>query len=331
VQLVGILGEDENEDHEDAEPVLHKPSRHGLGHLLNPLDPEDACRDWIEEVWKQIITGGDPPSWANRPAAARTSVCTANMAVLFKPLNHGKPYDQQIKPFNFLNITFVNPTERPTDEERLVLIAPYERDPRRWTHQRWTNRFNEHNYCITTDPSHGLIRDDIVTVKTYGETTLDYATHPEPKSNSSTGEPCSRQTVGLLALRPVTPTIIVSIGKESNRLEDVQGGLLDDEDHPLHRYSDRDLLIFRELAVPILKHLGVRETARRTGHGVGSVSAALKQTSSPRPKALARYMATSAEHAHAVLEEGPESQARDTTTLLRLAVRHLSATSASIG
>ncbi len=127
---------------------------------------------------------------------ARTSVSTANMALLCKPLNQGKPYEEQIKPFSFLNIAFVDPTERPADEERLVLVAPYERDPRQWGQQTWVNRFNGHSYRTTTEPSHGLVRDGITTVKTYGQTTVDYATHPEPRAVPPLGSHAAGRRLG---------------------------------------------------------------------------------------------------------------------------------------
>ncbi|MGI8557667.1 MAG: hypothetical protein ACR2ND_05075 [Solirubrobacteraceae bacterium] len=301
VHLSGVSGEDENEDHEDSEPALRKPSQHGLGHLLNPIDPEDDSRDWIGDVWTQIITRRDQLSWAARPAVARTSVSTPSVRRLFQTLNGDKPYAGQIKPFNFLNVAFVDAVERPAADEPVVLVAPYERNPRRWPQQVWTNRFNGRPYRITTEPSQGLVRDGVVTVKTYHATILDYATHPEPKSLSADGAPCGRRTIGLLRRRSVTPTIVQLIGKESNRLEDARVGLLDDGDEPLNLYSDRRLSVFDELVAPVLRDLGIRETARRTGHGLGSVSAAVNRRSTPRPAAIARYFDVAVEHAHDLL------------------------------
>ena len=91
------------------------------------------------------------------------------------------------------------------------------------------------------------------------------------------------------------------IGKESNRLEEAQAGLLDDTDEPLNRYDQHDLIVFRELAIPILRHLGVRETARRTNLGFGSVSATLSGRSVPRHNAIARYLVVAAHHAGGLL------------------------------
>jgi hypothetical protein len=223
------------------------------------------------------------------------------MLRLFAALNAERPYPEQVKPFNFLNAAFVHPIERPADDDRIVLVAPYERDPSQWTRQDWTNRFNARAYHITTDPSEGIVRPGLVAVKTYGDTILDYATHTEPKSLAVDGKPCDRTAIGLLGRRPVTPTIIQHIGKESNRLDETQTGLLDDSDEASTRYGDRDLTVFRELVAPILQHLGVRETARRTGHGVGSVSAALSGRSTPRAAAIGRYLAVAAARASELL------------------------------
>ena len=301
VALAALSGESESEDYDDAEPALRKTSQHGLGHLLNPIDPESDDRDWIDEIWKHIITGKNPPDWIDRPAIARTSVSTPTMLCLFEPLNAGKAYPEQIKPFNFLNAAFVHPIERPADDQRVVLIAPYERDSSSWTEQTWINRFNGRTYNITTKPSAGLVRPGLLTVKTYCDTILDYATHPEPKSLAADGEPSDRTMIGLLARRPVTPTIVQHIGKESNRLEDAQLGLLDASDEPLNRYSDTALTTFRELVAPVLKQLGVRETARRTEFGLGAVSAALSGKSTPRPAAMARYFQVAVGHANDLL------------------------------
>jgi hypothetical protein len=253
-----------------------------------------------------------------------TSVTTPTTLRLFEPINVDKPYPEQVKPFNFLIAAFVDPTERPVDEDRIVLVAPYEADPAKWSQGDWINRFSGRAYQITTEPSAGRVRPGIVIVKTYGDTILDYATHPEPKSCAADGTPCDRTTIGLLVRRPIDPTIIQHIGKESNRLEETHAGLLDDSDDHLSRYGDRDLTVFRELAVPILRQLGVRETARRTGHGLGAVSSALNGRSTPRAAALNHYLDLALEHARELLTaaelEAPTAEEGN----LRQAIRLLS-------
>jgi hypothetical protein len=201
-----------------------------------------------------------------------------------------------------------------------VLVAPYEKNRDRRERQEWINRFNGRTYRITTEPSGGRVRPGLVTVKTYGDTILEYATHPEPKSLGPDGEPCDRTTIGLLRRRLVAPTIVRHIGKESNRLEEAQSGLLDDTDEPLNRYDQHDLTVFRELAVPILRHLGVRETARRTGLGLGSVSAALSGRSVPRAVAIARYLGVAGGYAHELLVAAGVQPATGPEAMLRQAL-----------
>jgi hypothetical protein len=320
ISLVAVFGAPEDEDYDDPEPALQKPSQHGLGHLLHPIDPDSDADDWIDEVWQRMLGSKQPLDWVDHPAIARTSVSTRTTLRLFGPLNKGKPYPEQVKPFNFLNAAFVDPTERPADDERIVLIAPYERDPAKWTQQGWVNRFNRRAYNITTEPSGGLVRPGVVTVKTYDDVILDYATHPEPKSLAPDGTPCDRTTVGLLTRRAVSPTIIRHIGKKSNQLDDVQAGLLDDSNEPLNRYDGASHQIFRDLIVPVLRRLGVRETARRTGLGLASVSAALGGRSTPRPRAISPYVEAAIEYAAQILAVAKIDAAESDLGKLRQAV-----------
>ena len=52
------------------------------------------------------------------------------------------------------------------------------------------------------------------------------ATHPEAKSAAPNGGSCTRDTVGLLRRRPVESLGVTYIGKEPNRVEDVERGLV---------------------------------------------------------------------------------------------------------
>jgi hypothetical protein len=60
--------EDEQSDDPDPLTQLRKHSEHGLGHLLNPTDPEDGSRRWIEQLWQHILATSAPstPSSKNR-------------------------------------------------------------------------------------------------------------------------------------------------------------------------------------------------------------------------------------------------------------------------
>jgi len=97
-------------------------------------------------------------------------------------------------------------------------------------------------------------------VKTYGEVLREYEIHPESKYADASGEPCSKQTVGLLQRRHVRIDQIIPIGKESNSLEEVEAGLVHSTENVYTVYHDprRDewttkiLPALRKLPLPIL-------------------------------------------------------------------------------
>ncbi len=280
---------------DSGEPVLVKTSGHGLGHLLNPTDPNTDDRDWIRQAWEWLLRKhlGLPalePTWLDQPAIARHSISSPALHKLLTTLNKGLPYVEQIKPFNFLSIAFVHPLERPPDEPRLVLIAPYRNNPAKHLEQTWVNRYTGKTYKITTEPSQARHRPGLLTVKTYRNVLAEYAMHPEAKSNGPDGRPCSPQTVGMLSRRPFTARTIVHIGKEANRLEEAQAGLLQRFEEILSAYDDVDPVALREWALPILRKLGVREVARRTGHSLGAAHAVLAGRSTPGEAALRTYL-----------------------------------------
>jgi hypothetical protein len=68
----------------------------------------------------------------------------------------------------------------------------------------------------------------------------DYEFHPEAKCADAEGNPCNKQTTGLLQRRHVGIGRIRPIGKESNSLEDVDAGLVHSEQNVYTEYSDED-------------------------------------------------------------------------------------------
>ena len=100
-----------------------KASEHGLGHPLNPADPERQDRDWIAEIWSYLVRRAhdlpvEPPEWTDRPAIGRTTVSSSALPQEFSALNADKPYPDRIKPFNFLSTAFVDQLERAPPSRR---------------------------------------------------------------------------------------------------------------------------------------------------------------------------------------------------------------------
>ena len=108
-------------------PIIRKASAHGLGHLRPPYEVKDAPKSiptpfmslnnigverWQYDIWYQIIlasVNGTPDQFdltyhpaLNLPAVSRYSATSPHLLRWFKIYNDGKPYGNQIKPFNFL-------------------------------------------------------------------------------------------------------------------------------------------------------------------------------------------------------------------------------------
>jgi hypothetical protein len=105
-------------------------SEHGLGHLLNPTDPESEDRDWIAQVWLNIVRRSlgletKPLAFQNRPAIGRISVSSPMMMKPFESLNRKREYADQIKPFNFLISCHIKPFGHPlrVNPEKFHLIS----------------------------------------------------------------------------------------------------------------------------------------------------------------------------------------------------------------
>ncbi len=83
-------------------------SEHGLGHLLNPADPQSDDRDWIAQAWLAIVRRSlglpsKPLRFEKRVAVGRTTVSSpAVMKAAGNTQRRGKTYAKQIKPFNFI-------------------------------------------------------------------------------------------------------------------------------------------------------------------------------------------------------------------------------------
>jgi hypothetical protein len=119
------------------------------------------------------------------------------------------------------------------------------------------------------------------------------------------------------------------IGKESNRLEDARTGLIEDLNEVVSEYDDYYQRVFVPLVLPVLNDLGVRETARRTGHSLGAVSATLSRRSRPRPTQTQGYVRVAVTCARVASAAREESLAADDAGVLRR-YRERNATSTTV-
>jgi hypothetical protein len=122
---------------EGESPQIVTYSEHGLGQLLNPLDPEREDRDWIGQTWEGFVheaLGGPRfwPDWGDVPAMMKSAVTTPMLLARFHKFNRKKDYPDRAKPFNFLLSATVNAMDRPPDaaDTGFHLIAPTRLTPR---------------------------------------------------------------------------------------------------------------------------------------------------------------------------------------------------------
>jgi hypothetical protein len=245
-------------------------SEHGLGHLLNPTDPENEDREWIAGAWLNIIRRALGLSTVSlgiehSPAVGRLSVSSPAVMKPFSLINKKQKYDKQIKPFSFLVSCHVKELGHPVgiDPEHFHLIAPYEIDSRKWLQMDWIDEYSGKTYGITTAGHYG--GRNTARVKTYGEVLTQYEFHPESKCADANGNPCNKQTLGLLQRRHIRIEQIKPIGKESNSLEDVEAGLIHSEKSVYTEYVNPRRDDWAVKILPALKKARLKVLVKMSG------------------------------------------------------------------
>jgi hypothetical protein len=149
------------------------------------------------------------------------------------------------------------------DPEHFHLFAPWNPDARQWLKMTGVDQYTGKNFRISTIGFTGS--EGVARVKTYGDVLAEYRVHPEPKSLGPDGEPCDRSTAGLLRRRSVTGIYIDYVGKESNRLEEVQAGTVHDPGEVLTIISHPRRGAWPKLILPVLRDSPVTDLARTSG------------------------------------------------------------------
>lgn len=293
--------------------IIRKHSEHGLGHLLNPVDPEEESRKWIKQIWEIII--GDAcgarmtrPAWMSRPAVSRITATTPGLVLRLQDRRKPANYLDQVKPMNFLITVHVPPLQIPAGASaaRFQLIAPYGSDPRRWGLMSWTDYYSGKRYAIT---SSGDTTGSVVRVKSYADVFEEYRAHPEPKSLGPDGEPCGPATVGELGRRPVFGIYPIYTGKESNRQEEVEQGTVHDWEEVRSDYSDPRTDPWRSIVMQVLKTMDRAKLARDAGVGERHIARLRNGNQMPSPELRELLTRIAANHAREQI--GPAAPADD--------------------
>ncbi len=192
----------------DDKIVIRKHSSHGLGHINNPFP---KSKDWEKEFWTDILEYHYSKKtrdeinlkYSNHYATSTLSISTPNMLRRFKKLNKDKPFEKQIKSFNFCIVGFRN-------MESVKPLSIYRKNSQ------------EAVFDEFIDYETGKIMSGIQYWKDLKDIFWEYLAHPEAKFDGITG---------ILKRKKLMISNIVTIGKESNQIDESEILGLDDQSY----------------------------------------------------------------------------------------------------
>jgi len=111
----------------------------------------------------------------------------------------------------------------------------------------------------------------------------EYEVHPEAKRADSTGKPRSKQTEGLLRRRHEAIDSLTYMGKESNKLEEVEEQSLLDPSDVCTQYLDLRRDAWTTKILPKLKAMPLPELMERRGLSRSTLQA-IRAGRRPHPK-----------------------------------------------
>ncbi|MDX2059480.1 MAG: hypothetical protein SFV24_16840 [Gemmatimonadales bacterium] len=262
-------------DPPDGDVDLRKRSDHGLGVYLDPTDPTprteappepDPNEGWMATVWKDFIrrtagrARGRAPAWYDRPAVVQFTASSPDRLKPYTARKGHPPYGERLKPFNFMLAVNVEPDSvtAPLRRDRYRLIAPFERDPRRWWDAEWRDLYSGTRCRVATS---GAGAPGVVVAMPIRRVIEDYWRHPEWKSTRPMRAPHEPDPIGLLPRRPVQVLGTRPIGKEAAFVEEAEEGLGSADDLVVdYRAEPNERATWREI-VAALKTLSTAEVA----------------------------------------------------------------------
>lgn len=198
----------------DGTPIIRKGSAHGLGHLRAPYKDADAkaaeridMPDWHRDLWLHLAEAAlagklhsvryDWHKSLRQPAIGQYKASNADLWRWYDPLNVGRPYAEQIKPFGFLHALFAR-----AGTGDIHPVAPFDKTIASSVRKAFDRLTGEHV------PSAKL--------KTYAEALSIY--HLSRESKFRNGEAFD---LGRTERRHIRAAGVSLIGKEADQFEEV--------------------------------------------------------------------------------------------------------------
>jgi hypothetical protein len=190
--------------------------------------------------------------------------------------------EYDLHPISLQETKAFSPASIGASPDKFHLIAPFESDSAKWLKMRWIDQYSGDLFRIITQPNQN--NRQTAWVKTYGDVTAEYEFHPESKCADEYGNPSDRQTVGLLSRRHIRIAEIVPIGKEANRLEEVDAGVVHSADSVYTVYHDPSRDRWTRDILPKLQKIPLSVLIRETGLSRRMLIKARKGHARPHPR-----------------------------------------------
>jgi len=204
----------------NGEREIVKASAHGLGFLYPPFEDKERKHkehQWIWDAWEYVLAlelDGPDAARSKRkpyfdlPAMMQIAVTTPGLLARFKGLTG-------FRPLNFmLAVQLMGEISNGADSN-LCLVTQFTKDRSTWKSAVYRDIATGDEYTLYDEdtPNNPNQIDAIC----YGGIIEQHRFHPEPKFCGPDGQPCGRNTRGLLQRRHVQVGCKIPIRKEGNR------------------------------------------------------------------------------------------------------------------
>jgi hypothetical protein len=200
-----------------------RPSEHGLGALIRDSDTS-GDESLPVAIWRRILhieigVGRDRP--LDGFARRQFPIHKPKVLKRFKVFNKRKPYRDQVKPWNFLQVA----TLAVHDGNDVLPIAPFEKSMARARKLPWVDLHTGDDVSLDWTGAGYASRRPVQTME---ELARQYASHPEAKGADASGNQSGPEFRGLLGRLHLRVTSMVHVGKEIDRLDEDAGISLDE-------------------------------------------------------------------------------------------------------
>jgi hypothetical protein len=203
----------------------------------------------------------------DQPAVTRYGATTPALLRCFRRWNAGKPYREQVKPYNFL--LFFHPRPAVAGARAVRPVAPFDRDHQKASYQ-----------CFDRGTGLAVPPESLVS---YAETLKLYHRHPESKFHNG-----DYVDSGMTTRRQVVASRVEIIGKEADRWEELVCLGPDPEAQIEYGEISGSVPRLSREAVEGYRVFGVREVADETGVNHAALSRVLRARTHPSEQLLGR-------------------------------------------